>query len=104
MAGVKLAFFSAWPAESLHKFARTIEFEHVICTITVRDKDRTIRADRHCARLKSVRVVVINLCALREFYGPLTIAIEFQLEDLVVGGSRGVKVFRAIFLAQLQAM
>src|SRR5262245_15844248 len=94
----EFAFFLSGAAEGFHEFAVFVELKHVIGAVTVSDEDRTIRSDCQRAGTKSARVLV-DSCFLWKPNRPLLIAVEFEFNDLVIGGTRGVNVFRAVLLA-----
>ena len=103
VTGVEFSLFGTGPTKSLHELAVFIELEHIVRAVPVSDEDRTIWRDSDSARLKAVGVF-INARLFGILDGPFPLAIELQLHDLMILGSRGINVFDAALLAEFQAM
>src|SRR6185369_13497242 len=105
VAGVELPLFGPRPSKSLEKLALLVEFEDVIRSVPVRDEYRAVRAHRDRTWVEAFCFLfLINLRAFGIFYGPLSLTIEFDLQDLVVRWPRSINVFCPIFLTYFQAM
>src|SRR5262245_30147011 len=94
----EFSFLLARPAKGFHEFAIFIKLEDIIRSVSVGDKDRTIRP--HCDRagLKSF-CVFVDSCFLRKLNLPIPLAIQFELNDFMIGWASSVDVFNAILVA-----
>ena len=95
VTSLELSLLLAGSAEGLYEFALFIELQHIIRPVAVGDENRTIGRDGDGARLESIRVFV-DPGLFRKVNRPLLSAIEPELDDLVIGMARTVKVFHAV--------
>ena len=101
VTGLELSFLLARPAKGFHELAVLVELEHVVRAVAVGDENRAIGSDGDGAGIESLRVLV-DARLLRKLNRPLLFAVELELDDLVIGRARGVDVFHAVLLADLQ--
>src|SRR5439155_5281395 len=101
--GLELSLLLARPAKGFHELAVLVELEHIVRPVTIGDEDRTVRRDRDGAGVESLRVLV-DARFLGKVDRPNLLPIELELDDLVIGRTRAVKIFRPILLAYFQTV
>src|SRR6267378_1198190 len=104
MTRVELSFFRSGSPKGFHKLSTAVELEHVVRSITVGNENRAVWPDCYRAWLESVRIFVDVVRLFRKPDGPLALAIELELDHLVIGWPRRVDIFPAAFITQFQSM
>src|SRR4030095_2509951 len=75
VASLKFTFFLPRAAERLYEFPIFVELQYVICPVTVRHENRTIRRYRYSAGIKPIGVF-IDARFLGIFNRPLLLALK----------------------------
>ena len=100
MAGVELSLFGSEAAKDFHELAHLIVLEDIVGPVAVSDENRAIGCDCDGTGFKCVGVFIDVGCRfLWKTNGPLTLAVEGELDDLMIDVPGGVDVFGSIFLA-----
>src|SRR5437870_373534 len=97
MTSLELSLRLPRSAENFHEVPVLIVLKHVVRPVAIGDEYRAIRRDRDGAGFEAIHVFVdIDSRLFGKSNGPHLLAVELELDDLVIGRTGTVKIFHAL--------